>query len=314
MIKLFLILIPLFLLSCNSQKIIEKKENIKENIVEYDKKSSNNVYIFYEDFSKESLLVEMLSEKLLSLNFRVITIPISQISQYNKYYVENQNNVIFSLGNSIYKMDKVLKHKYNYLIIDTPNKYGKISIDLKEGKTLLITDFDTMKYTYKILQNKKFNIYMKEDKFAWLLMGDNSIKELLNLTKEESRLDFKQKKETIYLNRDFKSKLLILFTMKTALLKKCNTKCVLKNDTYINSVYVPINNDFYTSKEVLLLSKNIKKIFNLIKEKKYLDSYLLLEENKKVFNYSIFKKIFDFIEEPLYKLEPDLIRRKNGEY
>jgi hypothetical protein len=211
-------------------------------------------------------------------------------------------------------MDKVLKHKYNYLIIDTPNKYGKISIDLKEGKTLLITDFDTMKYTYKILQNKKFNIYMKEDKFAWLLMGDNSIKELLNLTKEESRLDFKQKKETIYLNRDFKSKLLILFTMKTALLKKCNTKCVLKNDTYINSVYVPINNDFYTSKEVLLLSKNIKKIFNLIKEKKYLDSYLLLEENKKVFNYSIFKKIFDFIEEPLYKLEPDLIRRKNGEY
>jgi len=291
-------------LSCNSNKTIKKTESIKI----LNNKSNNSAYIFYEDFSKESLIIEEISKLFISINYNVVIIPISQISKYEKNYDKNKNNLILSLGNSIYKLDEILKSEYNTLIIDTPDKKGIIPNNIIPDKTLIITDLETIKYAYSIINNKNFKIYFKTDKYAYWLDKNKSISEMIGFKNKISKLPFKQEKNLIQLNKK-NNNITIFFTNKKSFLKKCNLKCNIPDGNFVNSVYIPINNLFDMSNKYKRRAIKIKKIYKLIEKKEYLDVYLFIKENKNNDNSKIFEKIFDFISEPLYKIEPDLKRR-----
>jgi len=306
LLKYLFLFIPLFVISCTSQKTIQDKENIKI----LNKDENNIIFIIYNDYSKESLIIDKLSSKLLPLNYKLIILPTSQIENYQKYYSNHNKNIIFSLGNSIYKLKSILKLKYNLLIIDSPNKYGNIPNNLKPLKTIIISDLPSMKYSYKIMNNKKYSLYFKKNKYAWLLSNE----EIFSLKVRNSKIKFKQINTKIELNKNLNNKLAILFTQNKALLQNCKKECVITSGNYVKSVYVPVNNNFDTPQEYNKLSIKIKKIFKLINQKNYLDSYLFMLENKNKFNLEFFKKIFAFISKPLYKIEPDLKKDKQFKF
>lgn len=271
------------------------------------KNKNNTIFIIYNDYSKESLIIDKLSSKLFPLNYKLIILPTSQIEHYKEYYNKNKNNIIISLGNSIYKLKNILKLKYNLLVVDSPNKYGNIPNNLQALKTIIISDLSSIKYSYKIMNNKKYTLYLKKDKYAWFLSNE----EFFPLKIKNSKLKFKQINTKIELNKNLNNKLSIFFTQNKALLENCKKECVITKGNYVKSVYVPINNNYDTPQKYKKLSIKIKKIFKLINQKNYLDSYLFMLENKNEFNLEFFKKIFAFISKPLYKIEPDLKKDKN---
>ena len=300
MLKYILVFILLFLISCNSQKAVQRKESV----IVLNNNKDNSVFLIYEDYSKESLIINKLSDKLSSLNYKQIILPVSEIKNYRKYYNKDKKTLIISLGNALYSLNNILKLNYDLLIADSPGRYGNIPENIIPSKTVVISDLDTLKYAYQLISNKNYSLYFKKDKYAWFLSNEKFLS--LKNKYTQSKISFKQINNQVKLNNNLNNKLVILFTSEKALFRNCDNTCILLKGIYVKSVYIPINNNYDTPENYNELSVKIKKIFNLIKQKKYLDSYLFMLENKNKFNLSIFKKIFAFISKPLYKIEPDL--------